>query len=158
MKRCALAVFNAVMLPPLLCSMPVVAQDERATRITAESLPAPARFWLTGDVLDIISAPERRAFLTLETDEDRDNFIETFWARRAPDPRALPNSSSEQHYLRIVFANEKYGVAGSQVLGCKTDPGRTYVDFGPPDSIESHRAGEKSCTACSEDTGASPYP
>ena len=104
------------------------------------NLPGFARFWLTEDVVDLISPEERCTFLQLATDEERSQFIEQFWSRRAPDPTLLDNSFKQAHYERIAFADEKYG---TQMPGWKTDRGRVYVTFGPPDSIESHRAGEK---------------
>src|SRR6267142_5462290 len=104
------------------------------------NLPEFARFWLTEDVVYLISAEERCAFLQLSTDEERSHFIEQFWSRRSPDPTSLENSFKQAHNERIALSDEKYG---TQVPGWKTDRGRVYVTFGPPDSIESHRAGEK---------------
>jgi len=97
------------------------------------------RFWLTEDVVYIISPEERSAFLHLATDEERNQVIEQFWSRRAPDPTSLDNSFKREHYERIVLANEKFS---GQLPGWKTDRGRIYVTFGPPDSIESHQRGE----------------
>ena len=121
MKQCPLAVFIVAVLSPVLCSVPIAAQDEQTMPVAVESLPAAARFWLAEDVLDIITPEERRAFLSLKTDEDRDNFIDLFWARRNPDPDSSRNAFEEEHYKRIVFANEKYGTARSKVLGRQTD-------------------------------------
>ncbi|HEU0047840.1 MAG TPA: GWxTD domain-containing protein, partial [Nitrososphaera sp.] len=104
------------------------------------SLPKIARFWLTEDAIYIISPEERCAFLHLATDEERDQFIEQFWSGRAPDPTSVDNSFKREHYERIVFANEKFS---GQLPGWKTDRGRVYVTYGPPDSIESHQSGEK---------------
>jgi GWxTD domain-containing protein len=115
-------------------------------------LPESARFWLTEDVVFIISPEERCAFLHLETDQERDQFIEQFWARRAPDPTSFDNSFKREHYERIVAANQKFS---TQVPGWKTDRGRSYVMFGPPDSIESHRSGEK--TGRPADEGVETY-
>jgi GWxTD domain-containing protein len=103
-------------------------------------LPKSARFWLTEDVVYIISREERCAFLHLATDLDRDHFIELFWSSRAPDPKSLDNSFKREHYERIAFANEKYG---DQFPGWKTDRGHVLVKFGPPDLNESHRAANK---------------
>lgn len=104
------------------------------------SLPKLARFWLTEDVAFIISPEERCAFLYLATDQERDEFIEQFWSRRAPDPTSLDNSFKLEHYERIVGANQKYS---DGTPGWKTERGRVYVMCGPPDSIESHQPGEK---------------
>jgi GWxTD domain-containing protein len=103
-------------------------------------LPNFAKFWLTEDVAFIISPEERCAFLHLATDQERDQFIEQFWSRRAPDPTSLDNSFKLEHYERIVAANQKFS---DRVPGWRTDRGRVYVMFGPPDSIESHQSGEK---------------
>ena len=42
--------------------------------------------WLSTDVDYIITKDEKRAFLALTTDEERENFIENFWRRRDPNP------------------------------------------------------------------------
>src|SRR5580704_16862798 len=44
--------------------------------------------WLNEDVVYIISPEERSAFLHLQTNEEREQFIEQFWQRRNPDPVA----------------------------------------------------------------------
>ncbi len=103
-------------------------------------LPEIARHWLTEDAAYIISPEERCTFLLLRTDQERNQFIEQFWLRRAPDPKSLYNAFKQEHYERIVFANEKFS---GQLPGWQTDRGRAYITVGPPDSIESHRLGEK---------------
>ena len=42
--------------------------------------------WVNNDVAYIITKEERRAFMALVTDEERENFIENFWRRRDPNP------------------------------------------------------------------------
>ena len=44
--------------------------------------------WMDEDVRYIISEEERSVFKNLKNDEERDSFIEQFWARRNPNPRA----------------------------------------------------------------------
>ena len=41
--------------------------------------------WLAKDVTYIITDDERKAFKKLETDDERERFIEEFWRRRDPD-------------------------------------------------------------------------
>jgi GWxTD domain-containing protein len=96
-------------------------------------LPASAREWLGEDAIYIITPEERCAFLHLNTEEERNQFIEQFWYRRASEPISLDYDFKAEHYRRIVFANEKYG---GQLQGWKTDRGRVYVVFGPPDSVD----------------------
>lgn len=94
--------------------------------------------WLNQDIKYIISPEEKSIFLKLSTDDEKDQFIEQFWYRRDPDPRTAVNEFKEEHYRRIAYVNENYG---SGIPGWKTDRGRTYITFGPPDIIEDHPSG-----------------
>ncbi len=73
--------------------------------------------------------------MRLDSDEERDRFIEQFWYRRASDPRLFVNDFEQEHYRRIIFANENFS---TEIPGWKTDRGHVYILFGPPDHVESH--------------------
>ena len=62
--------------------------------------------WLENDVAYIITDEERKAFKKLQTDEEREQFIEQFWRRRDPDPDTDENEYKEEHYRRIAYAND----------------------------------------------------
>jgi GWxTD domain-containing protein len=94
--------------------------------------------WLNEDVVYIIMPEERSAFLHLATNEEREQFIEQFWQRRNPDPDSADNTFKEEHYRRIAYANEHFA---SGIPGWKTDRGKIYIMWGPPDEIESHPSG-----------------
>jgi GWxTD domain-containing protein len=94
--------------------------------------------WLEEDVRWIITDEERAAFKQLSNDEERDQFIEQFWLRRDPTPDTAENEYKEEHYRRIAYANEHYAAG---IPGWKTDRGRIYIMYGPPDSIEAHPVG-----------------
>ena len=98
--------------------------------------------WMNEDVAYIITAPERIAFQGLQTDDERKMFIEQFWLRRDPTPDTTLNEYQEEHYRRIAYANDTFGERG--VPGWRTDRGRIYITFGPPDELDSHgpRAGK----------------
>jgi GWxTD domain-containing protein len=70
----------------------------------------------------------------LTTDQQRDNFISAFWERRNPNPASPENAFEKEHYRRIAYANEHFA---ANVPGWKTDRGRTYIIYGPPNSVES---------------------
>lgn len=91
--------------------------------------------WLEEDVYYIITPEEKNVFLKLTTDEEREQFIEQFWRRRDPDPKTDYNEYKEDHYRRIVYANENFS---SGIPGWKTDRGMVYIKFGPPDHIEDY--------------------
>jgi len=103
-----------------------------------KELETPYRKWLNEDVVYIITDEEKAAFKRLSTDDERQQFIEQFWLRRDPTPDTEENEFKEEHYRRIAYANEHYA---SGIPGWKTDRGRTYIVFGPPDEIESHPSG-----------------
>ena len=111
------------------------AQQQRKLR---EELVGPFRKWLKEDVLYIISDEEKIAFSRLDTDEEREQFIEQFWIRRDPSPDTVENEYKEEHYRRIAYANERYA---SGIPGWKTDRGRIYITFGPPDENDPHPSG-----------------
>lgn len=110
---------------------------KREERLRKE-LETPFRKWLNEDVTYIITDEERATWKRLSTDEEREQFIEQFWRRRDPTPDSEENEFKEEHYRRIAYANERYA---SGIPGWKTDRGRTYITFGPPDEIESHPSG-----------------
>jgi GWxTD domain-containing protein len=95
--------------------------------------------WLLNQVPDIITDAERRAFLELGTQEEREQFIEhTFWDPRNPEPESPANTAREEHYRRLAYADEHFA---SGIPGRKTDRGHIYIIWGPPDEIESHPTG-----------------
>ncbi len=94
--------------------------------------------WLNEDVVYIITEEEKNVFKHLQTDEEREKFIEQFWARRNPDPRNPYNEFKEEHDRRIAYANERFA---SGIPGWKTDRGRIYIMYGQPAEIESHPSG-----------------
>ena len=103
-----------------------------------QELKGPYKIWLNQEVPYIITDDEKKAFMSLSNDEERDAFIEAFWQRRNPNPDSPENEYREEHYRRIAYANEHFA-AGKP--GWKTDRGHIYIAFGPPDSIDSHPSG-----------------
>ncbi len=94
--------------------------------------------WINKDVAYIITDDEQKAYKSLKTDEERENFIENFWRRRDPNPDTEENEFREEYFERIAYANEHYA---SGIPGWKTDRGRIYIAWGKPDGVESHPTG-----------------
>lgn len=94
--------------------------------------------WIEVDVAYIITPDEKRAFKKLQTDDEREQFIEGFWRRRDPDPDTEENEYKEEYYERIAYANQHFA---SGIPGWRTDRGRIYIMFGPPHEKETHPAG-----------------
>ena len=114
------------------------AQKKKQEAKLKKELETPYRKWLNEDVAYIITDEERSAFKRLQTDDEREQFIENFWLRRDPTPDTVENEFKEEHYRRIAYANEHYA---SGIPGWKTDRGKIYITFGPPDEIDSHPSG-----------------
>src|SRR5579872_2718965 len=117
-----------------------IAPDKKKnqTKRLKQELETPYKDWLENDVRWIISDEERSAFKQLSNNEERDQFIENFWQRRDPTPDTVENEFKEEHYRRIAYTNEHYA---SGIPGWKTDRGRIYITYGPPDEIDSHPSG-----------------
>jgi GWxTD domain-containing protein len=103
-----------------------------------KELETPYKKWLNEDVVYIITDEEKTAFKRLQTDEEREQFIEQFWLRRDPTPDTVENEFKEEHYRRIQYANDHFA---SGIPGWKTDRGRIYITFGPPDERDEHPTG-----------------
>jgi GWxTD domain-containing protein len=113
-------------------------KGKKNLRKLEKELATPYKKWLEEEVPYIITDEERSAFLQLQTNEEREQFIEAFWQRRDPTPDTVENEFKEEHYRRIAYANERFS---SGIPGWRTDRGRIYIMWGPPDEIESHSSG-----------------
>jgi GWxTD domain-containing protein len=93
------------------------------TVVTLEHNPAESialiRYIATADEINTL---ERAA------PEDRQKAWDAFWAARGPDFK-------EEFFARVRYANEHFSSLGP---GWKTDRGMVYIQYGPPDQIESY--------------------
>ena len=93
------------------------------------------RKWLEEGVVYIITPKEKEVFLQLETDRERNLFIEAFWKHRDPNPNTPVNEFKQEHYRRIIYTNQWFG-RESPGPGWRTEMGRIYIILGKPQSIE----------------------
>jgi GWxTD domain-containing protein len=98
-------------------------------------LPEKYKKWVEEEVVYIITPKEKDVFLQLETDREREIFIEAFWKQRDPTSGTPRNEFKEEHYRRLGYANEFFG-RGTPKPGWRTDQGRIYIVLGAPNSIE----------------------
>lgn len=118
----------------VLCSislLPLLASEKHSP----QDLPDRYRIWLQEEVVYIISPAEKDVFLQLETDRERDLFIDAFWKQRDPTPGTEENEFNREHYQRIDYANHYLGREAT-TAGWRTDMGRIYIILGPPKDIE----------------------
>lgn len=114
-------------------------QQKAEEKALKKELLTPYKKWLDEDVAYIISEEERKAFRQLNTDEERGQFVEQFWLRRDPTPGTNENEFKAEVYRRIDYANVHFA---EKVAGWRTDRGRIYIVYGPPDEKEIHPAGD----------------
>lgn len=112
--------------------------DEKTKEEKKQELSKKYKKWIEEEVIYIISQAEKEVFQSLRKDEERENFIKSFWRRRDPTPDTPFNEFREEHYRRIEYANENFFEGKT---GWRTERGRVYIMFGPPDFIESNPGG-----------------
>jgi GWxTD domain-containing protein len=136
MKRFPLfAILLALAVPPALAQ----SKAAPAKKVAPVKVVLPERYkkWLDEEVVYIITSREREVFRKLQTDRERDIFIEAFWKQRDPTPGTPRNEFEEEHRRRLAYANSFYG-RSTPLPGWKTDRGRIYIILGPPRTIEQY--------------------
>ena len=100
----------------------------------SKNLPERHKKWLEEEVVYIITDLEREVFRKLESDRERDRFIEAFWKQRDPTPGSPENEFKIEHYRRINHANHFFGRT-TPMAGWRTDRGEIYIILGEPNDI-----------------------
>lgn len=114
--------------------MPIPAVD-------ADDIPSKYRKWIEEEVVHIISERERNIFFKLTANEQRDRFMEEFWAERDPTPGTEKNEFRDEHYRRIEYANKWLGRETGKP-GWRTDRGRIYILLGEPKEIRRYHSSQ----------------
>jgi len=104
-----------------------------------DKLPEPYKKWLKEEVNYIISDVERETFLSLESEMERQSFIEMFWLKRDTNPSTPENEFRDEHYKRLEYVNKFFG-RDTYREGWQTDRGRFYILIGPPRTRIPHDA------------------
>jgi GWxTD domain-containing protein len=82
----------------------------------------------------IAGAQEVDAMRNLPPEKQADAW-EAFWRRRDPTPETPRNEFQVEFFRRLRYASGHFQGFGT---GWRSDMGRIYVRYGPPDQIESH--------------------
>ena len=118
----------------LLLAVPAIGRaqgDSTTNEARLDSLYAPLVYLMHQD--------ERGIYASLSVGGKRD-FLRRFWARRAPTPGTPKNEAQEAYNARIAAVNRKFREGGAtEVPGWRTDRGRIYLEYGPPDIVLSRR-------------------
>ena len=86
------------------------------------------------DINYLMTGEQKRQLKKLNV-EGRRNFLDKFWTARDPDPNTEENEARTDHYRRIAEANHLFKYL--DIPGWRTDRGRVWIVYGPPDSEDS---------------------
>jgi len=89
--------------------------------------------WLDEEVPYIITEWERAEFKSLNSPQQREQFIQKFWDRRNPDPGSSTNKFRDEYYRRVAYVKQHFHYLDPTT---KDDRSRIYIQFGPPAEIE----------------------
>lgn len=83
----------------------------------------------------LIATSEEIRVLENAPPDGREAAWNAFWSGRDPTPGTPKNEFKEEFFARVRYANEHFSSLGP---GWKTDRGMIYIQYGPPDQIESY--------------------
>ncbi len=83
----------------------------------------------------LMTADEQGSYPSL-TLEGKRRWLRVFWGKRDPTEGTPRNEAREDFYARIAEANRRFREGGSaQIPGWRTDRGRIFIKYGPPDEV-----------------------
>jgi GWxTD domain-containing protein len=123
----------------------VAVRDQESGRVAVREIPFQVRWSTLGQVAkDYEEAVEQLRYIATDDEykklkaaegEDRREVWLEFWKERDPTPGTPANEMRTEYYRRIEYANVNFSVVST---GWRTDRGRIYIVYGPPDDIERH--------------------
>jgi GWxTD domain-containing protein len=71
--------------------------------------------------------------------EGKKSWLIAFWDRKNPNPGSKVNTYKNEVFRRFLYANHYYSNSvAKKTDGWKSDRGRVYIQYGPPDQIDLH--------------------
>jgi GWxTD domain-containing protein len=128
--------FGLIFVAPQVLAQPEQDPEKKPLKIKSE--PDKAFKEWREEVEPILTDQERRGWDKLKTNEEREQYIATFWRLRDPDPDTQENEYREAYFERFAYVNEHFA---SGIPGYKTDRGKIYLKYGKHDEIESLPSG-----------------
>ncbi len=118
----------------LVVAVLVAAAAAGSDRARLKALPEEWRRWLQEEVYPLISSEQRRAFLALETNEQRAAFAERLWGVWGQQT-GLGAAFRRQYQERLEFCRSEFG-------NTTEDRARVLLLHGPPDATKEVRCEE----------------
>lgn len=108
---------------------------ERSFEIEESGPPTGKDFERMLEPLSYIATSQEIAQLRALAPPDQARGWEEFWRRRDPTPDTPRNEAEFEFFRRLRYAQQHFQGFGP---GWRSDMGRIYIKYGPPDQIESH--------------------
>lgn len=86
------------------------------------------------ELIELIATPDEVRELREAAAVLRKEAWNRFWRRRDPTPGTSENEFRDEFFTRVRYADEQFSVLGP---GWRSDRGRVYIQFGPPEQVES---------------------
>ncbi len=102
------------------------------------------RDWAAGPAQILMTKAEQEEWAGITDDQDAENFIRLFWARRDPSPESSENEFQREFERRAAYADQKFAYKtdqGEDVRGSLTDRGRVFIHLGAPRRVQQPGAG-----------------
>ncbi len=106
---------------------------ERSFDVDESGPPRGREFERMLEPLSYIASPGEMDWLRALTPEQQAQGWEEFWRRRDPSPDTPRNEMQLEFFRRVRYAEHRFQGFGP---GWRSDMGRIYIKFGPPDQIE----------------------
>lgn len=97
--------------------------------------------WLEKEVKLLLSSDEVNEFKSMKTDEEKNAFIELFWAKRDPTPGTPENEFKIEWYKRLEYVEKNFTYGPRK--GISSDMGRVYMLLGPPAQTKGEIGGKR---------------
>ncbi|MEO0128994.1 MAG: GWxTD domain-containing protein [candidate division WOR-3 bacterium] len=91
-------------------------------------------WYLRVNQLEYIATPNELSQLRRARLEERDSLWKAFWKQYDPTPNTDYNEREREYFERIAYADEHFSFGDK---GWRSDRGKIYIKFGPPDEIQS---------------------
>jgi GWxTD domain-containing protein len=84
----------------------------------------------------VASKDEIDHYKSLKGEDAKRKALFDFWSKRDEDKSTILNEVKQEHFKRVEYANLNYRTGKKE--GWRTDRGRVYIVYGPPDEIDRH--------------------
>lgn len=120
------------------------APESAGTNLAGASMLATVFASMTTEQIDrefaeagyIATTREKQEFKQLQSLAAKRQFLYDFWQKRNPNPVMTTNKYRIEYLKRVAYADNNFTVGN--MPGWRSDRGRVYILYGPPDQIDRH--------------------